>query len=103
MSYLELQSALRPNGDILVETLLGVIWQLERELGAPHTAPEQLCTQHLHQHTHTEPTATEHHGELPSDEIPQLDQRHLQLENTAFFNEEPTLVIGHILVKTQPC
>lgn len=47
VSYLELQGALSPDGDVLVETLLGIIWQLEGELGAPRTTPEQLCTQHL--------------------------------------------------------
>lgn len=46
-THLKLKRALGANDDVLVVTLLGVVRQLKRELGAQHPPTEKLGPQHL--------------------------------------------------------
>lgn len=47
--HLKFQCALSPDDDVLVETLLGIVRQLESQLGAQHPTTEKLGPQHLQQ------------------------------------------------------
>lgn len=64
-THLKLQRTLGAHDDVLVETLLGVVWQLKRELGAQHPRTEELGPQHLKQH----PKGSVHPEDRPSFKI----------------------------------